>query len=82
MPVVSEDALSISVADQRFRSPLMGKIPIEAFAPTHLTLLIDVTEYYDGSSTLLNHLFDLISIGGSPNKELSRIVERRLSPPT
>lgn len=80
LPVVSEDdALSISVRDN-FRSPLMGKIPVKSFSPDSASILVDVTEFYDGSSTLLNHLFDLISIGGSVNKDLSRVVRVKAFP--
>lgn len=79
-PVVSlDDALSISVRDN-FRSPLMGKLPIKAYAPDSSALLVEVTKYYDGTSTLLNNLFDLISIGGSVDKELSRIVRAKAFP--
>lgn len=79
-PVVSsDDALSISVEDN-FRSPLMGRIPVKSFSPDSSAVLVEVTKYYDGSSTLLNHLFDLISIGGSIDKDLSRIVRVKAFP--
>ncbi len=74
MPVVPErDAIRESVL-QNFRSPLMGKMDITAFSADSTRLLLDVTDYFDGSSSFFNHLFDKIEVGGMVQSDLSRIV--------
>lgn len=67
------DQIGISVLEN-FVSPIMGKLKIESFSQDSTSILVDVTNLYDGSSKLFNNLFDLISVGGSPDKELSQIV--------
>lgn len=67
------DAIGLSVLDN-FRSPLMARIPIHTLGTDSTSVLVDMTQFFDGSSSLLNHLFDMISVGGNPDRELSRIV--------
>lgn len=67
------DLIGISI-DENFRSPLMAKLPVHAFSSDSTSVIVEMTKFFDGSSSLLNHLFDMISIGGNPEKELSSIV--------
>lgn len=67
------DMIGRSVEDN-FISPIMGKLKIEGFSSDSTSVLVKVTNLYDGSSSLFNNLYDYISIGGSVNRELSSIV--------
>ncbi|MDO5017634.1 MAG: zinc-dependent metalloprotease, partial [Porphyromonas sp.] len=72
-PKVPEgDNLGISIREN-FVSPLMGKLEVTGFSNDSTSVLVEVTKLYDGSSRLFNNLFDLISIGGSPDTDLSQI---------
>lgn len=66
------DNLNLSIAEN-FVSSVMGKLKVEAFSQDSTSVLVEVTKLYDGSSRLFNNLFELISIGGSPDTELSYI---------
>ncbi|OFO51494.1 peptidase M10A/M12B [Porphyromonas sp. HMSC077F02] len=66
------DKLLLSIAEN-FVSPIMGKLKVSSFSNDSTSVLVEVTKLYDGSSKLFNNLFDLISVGGSPDTELSQI---------
>ena len=67
-----DDFIALSVRDN-FISPLMGSLKIEGYSPDSSSVIVKVNELYDGTSTLFNNLYKNISIGGSTNKDLSRI---------
>ncbi|MDO5035747.1 MAG: zinc-dependent metalloprotease [Porphyromonas sp.] len=73
-PHYPQDAMiGISVEDNYIPS-LMGKMKIEGFSNDSTSILVEVTEFYDGSSDTFNNLFAMLNMGSSTNKELSRIV--------
>lgn len=71
--VPEEDAIRGSVLEN-YRSPFMGKLPVTAFSGDSTRVMVKVTKYFDGRSTLFNHLYQGINIPTGIDSDLSRIV--------
>ncbi len=68
------DFIALSV-NENFISPLMGDLKVEAYNSDSTSIIVKINSLYDGSSSFFNNLYKNISIGGSVNKELSRIIK-------
>lgn len=68
------DFIALSV-NENFISPLMGDLKVEAYNPDSTSILVKVNSLYDGSSPFFNNLYKDIGIGGSVDKNLSRIIK-------
>lgn len=74
LPYSSEDdAISTSVKDN-FISPIIAGLDIEATNADSTSLLVKVTDFYDGSKSNLNNVFSNINLGTSPIGKLCRIL--------
>lgn len=68
------DAISRAVADN-FISPIIATFKIEAFNSDSTTLVIEVTDLYNGKETSVNNVFSNINIHTSAKPDLSRIID-------
>lgn len=74
LPITPEnDAIRGSVIEN-YRSPYMGKLPVEGYSSDSTRVLVKMTKYFDGRSSLFNHLYQGINIPTGVDSNLSRIV--------
>ena len=73
------DAITRSVLDN-YVSPLMANFKIESFNADSSTVLIKVTDYFNGKETALNNVFTSINLGTTARNELSGIISAEAYP--
>lgn len=66
-------AIAASVRDN-YIDPLIAALKTEAVAKDSSSVIVKVNDLFNGRDNCLNDVFNLINIGTSPNKDLSRIV--------
>ncbi len=74
-----KDFIAQSIQDN-FISPLMGSLKIEAFSPDSSCAVVKINDLYNGTLPIFNNLYKSIGIGGSVNKDLSRIIRTKAFP--
>ncbi|MGN0212036.1 MAG: zinc-dependent metalloprotease [Muribaculaceae bacterium] len=67
------DAIGRSIADN-FISPIIATFDIEAYNSDSTTVVIQVTDLYNGKETSVNNVFSNINIHTSAKSDLSRII--------
>lgn len=73
-PLVDEGSALARSVQNNYLSPLIYSLKIEAYSKDSTTVLVKVNDLFNGASTNLNDLFKSINAGGSPNRDLSRIL--------
>lgn len=68
----SDDFIALSI-QENFMSPLMASLNIEAFKADSSSVMVKVNDLYKGTTPIFNNVYKSINIGGSINKDLSRI---------
>ena len=62
------DAIARSIADN-YISPLIENFEVRGFSKDSTSVLIKVTDMFDGSETILDNVFNNINLGTSANKK-------------
>lgn len=65
--------LARSVADN-YIDPIIASLKVEGMAPDSTSVIVKVSDFFNGKKNVLNDVFNDINIGTSPVGELSRIV--------
>lgn len=74
MPIADKnDAISMSVEDN-YISPLIAALKVEGVSPDSSSVVVKVSDFYNGQETTINNVFDNINLGTSAIKNLSRIL--------
>ena len=67
------DAIALSVADN-YIDPILATLKIQAVAPDSSTVVLNVSDLFNGKKNILNDVFNELNIGTSAKSELSRII--------
>lgn len=70
--VKPDNAINHSVEDN-YISPLIADLKVEGVSKDSTSLIVKVSDFYNGEKTTLNNVFDNINLGTSAIKALSRI---------
>lgn len=73
------DAIARSIADN-YISPIIENFEVRGFSKDSTSVLIKVTDMFDGSETILDNVFNNINLGTSANKKLSKIISVKSYP--
>lgn len=74
--VVEGDAIAQSVADN-YIDPILATMKVQAVAPDSTTVVLNVSDLFNGKKNTLNDVFNELNIGTSARSELSRIISVR-----
>lgn len=69
----SSDAITRSIRDN-YISPLIANLKIEAFSKDSASVIVKVTNLYNGKETSLNNVFNKINLDTSAKDDLSNII--------
>ena len=72
--VYSFHAMAPSVADN-YINPLIASLKVEAVGKDSTSLVVKVTDLFNGNDNCINDVFNLINLGTSVSRELSRILD-------
>lgn len=72
--VPEEHAVKASVVDN-YLNPILARIKIDAVSPEKESVVFMVNEFFNGSNTCVNDLFNNINLGTSVISNLSRIID-------
>ena len=68
-----DDVIKESVYDN-YVNPILARIKIDAVSPSKKSVVFQVNEFFNGSNTCINDLFNNINLGTSVISNLSRII--------
>ena len=71
--VVAGDAIALSVADN-YIDPILSTMKVQAVAPDSSTVIVNVSDLFNGKKNTLNDVFNELNIGTSAKSDLSRII--------
>lgn len=74
--VLAGHAMALSV-QENYINPLIASLKVEAVSKDSASVVVKVTDLFNGRDNSLNDVFNLINLGTSANSELSRILEMR-----
>ena len=65
--------IALSVADN-YIDPILATLKISAVSPDSTTVIFNVSDLFNGKKNILNDVFNQLSIGTTPTRDLSRII--------
>ena len=74
--VMEGQAMALSVRDN-YINPLIASLKVEGVSRDSASVVVKVTDLFNGKDNSLNDVFNLINLGTSANSELSRILSMK-----
>ena len=71
--VESSSAIAQSVADN-YLDPVLAKLNVQAVAPDSSTVIVNVSDLFNGKKNTLNDVFNELNISNGPRTELSHVI--------
>ena len=71
--VKNDAAIAVSVADN-YLDPVLAILKIQAVAPDSSTVIVNVSDLFNGKKNTLNDVFNELNISSGPRSELSHVI--------